>query len=89
MTHVITDLCVGTKDKACVDSCPVDCIHPYEEADGEEAFAVAEQLYIDPETCIDCGACVPVCPVEAIFPEDELPDDKRQFTEINLRWFSK
>jgi ferredoxin len=31
--------------------------------------------YIDPDTCIDCGACVPECPFEAIFPEDEVPAD--------------
>jgi ferredoxin len=30
-------------------------------------------VYIDPETCIDCGACVPECPFAAIFPEDEVP----------------
>jgi ferredoxin len=29
--------------------------------------------YIDPDTCIDCGACIPECPYEAIFPEDEVP----------------
>jgi len=32
-------------------------------------------LYIDPDTCIDCGACVPECPYEAIFPEEEVPMD--------------
>lgn len=30
-------------------------------------------VYIDPDTCIDCGACVPECPFSAIFPEDEVP----------------
>jgi len=30
-------------------------------------------MYIDPDTCIDCGACVPACPYGAIFPEDEVP----------------
>jgi ferredoxin len=30
-------------------------------------------MYIDPDTCIDCGACVPECPFSAIFPEDEVP----------------
>jgi ferredoxin len=30
-------------------------------------------FYIDPDTCIDCGACIPECPFEAIFPEDEVP----------------
>lgn len=27
MPYVITEPCVGTKDKSCVDICPVDCIH--------------------------------------------------------------
>ncbi|HEY8885118.1 MAG TPA: 4Fe-4S ferredoxin, partial [Chloroflexota bacterium] len=27
MTYVITELCIGTQDKSCVDVCPVDCIH--------------------------------------------------------------
>jgi ferredoxin len=30
-------------------------------------------MYIDPDTCIDCGACVPECPFAAIYPEDEVP----------------
>jgi ferredoxin len=30
-------------------------------------------IYIDPDTCIDCGACVPECPFHAIYPEDEVP----------------
>ena len=28
MAYVIAEPCVGTKDTACVDACPVDCIHP-------------------------------------------------------------
>jgi ferredoxin len=31
--------------------------------------------YIDPDTCIDCGACIPECPFEAIFVEEEVPTD--------------
>jgi ferredoxin len=31
--------------------------------------------FIDPDTCIDCGACVPECPFEAIFPEEDVPTD--------------
>jgi len=27
MTYVIAEPCIGTKDKSCVDVCPVDCIH--------------------------------------------------------------
>ena len=26
MAYVIAEPCVGTKDKACVPACPVDCI---------------------------------------------------------------
>ena len=31
--YVITEACIGTKDKACVDVCPVQCI--YELVDGQ------------------------------------------------------
>jgi NAD-dependent dihydropyrimidine dehydrogenase PreA subunit len=27
MPYVITEACINTKDKACVDVCPVDCIY--------------------------------------------------------------
>lgn len=87
MPHVITSPCIGTKDRACVDACPVDCIHPYPDADGQAAFEAAEQLYIDPEVCIDCGACVPVCPVEAIYPEADVPADQQEFIAKNANWY--
>ena len=29
MPFIITDPCIETKDTACVDVCPVDCIHPF------------------------------------------------------------
>ena len=64
MAYVIAEPCIGTKDTACVDACPVDCIHPKKDEDGH---AEADQLFIDPVECIDCGACVPACPVSAIF----------------------
>ena len=28
MTYVIAEPCIGEKDRACVDVCPVDCIVP-------------------------------------------------------------
>ena len=28
MAYVIAEPCIGIKDTACVDACPVDCIHP-------------------------------------------------------------
>jgi ferredoxin len=84
MTFIITEPCIGTKDTACVDACPVDCIHP---RDDEDEFESEEQLYIDPEECIDCGACVPECPVEAIYPEDEVPEEWQKYIDINYKWF--
>jgi len=70
VAYIICEPCVGTKDTACVDVCPVDCIHPRKD---EPEFGAAEMLYIHPDECIDCGACVPACPVEAIFALDETP----------------
>lgn len=86
MAYVITEPCIGTKDTSCVEVCPVDCIHPRPD---EPGFEEAEQLYIDPETCIDCGACEPACPVQAIFPEDEVPDKWRDFIEKNAAYYNQ
>ncbi|MCH8268108.1 MAG: 4Fe-4S binding protein [Acidobacteria bacterium] len=86
MAYVIAELCIRTKDTACVDACPADCIHPKNDA---PEFESAEQLYIDPVECIDCGACVPVCPVTAIFVLDELPEKWKDFTEKNANHFQK
>ena len=85
MAYIIAEPCVGTKDTACVEVCPVDCIHPTKD---EDTFEAATQLYIDPETCIDCGACEPVCPVTAIFPEEELPEKWNSFIETNANYFA-
>ncbi len=65
MTHIITSLCL--RDSGCVEVCPVECITPGKPQEQWPLF------YIDPDTCIDCGACVPECPYAAIFPEDEVP----------------
>jgi NAD-dependent dihydropyrimidine dehydrogenase PreA subunit len=84
MTFVITEPCIGTKDTACVDVCPVDCIHPTK---NDPDFADSKMLYINPAECIDCGACEPACPVEAIFEEDAVPDAQKQYTAVNAAYF--
>ncbi|HOO15896.1 MAG: 4Fe-4S binding protein [Phycisphaerae bacterium] len=86
MSHYITQPCIGVKDTACVEVCPVDCIHPRKD---EPDFEAAEQLYIDPDTCIDCGLCVDECPVKAIFPEDEVPEKWRDFIERNAQYYRR
>ena len=87
MAHVITKLCVGVKDQSCVEVCPVDCIRPSSDLDGDAAFDSEPQLFIDPEICIDCGACVSVCPVEAIFYIEDLPEEYLQAIEDNANYY--
>jgi len=87
MPHYIAEPCIGTKDTACVTVCPVDCIHPKKEE--TEAFAREKMLYIDPDTCIDCGLCVDECPVKAIFPEDDLPAEWKNYIQINTDYYKK
>lgn len=85
MAYVIAEPCIGVKDTACVDVCPVDCIHPRK---GEQAFAGAPQLYINGENCICCGACVPVCPVSAIFLAEELLEKWKASAHENSDFFT-
>jgi ferredoxin len=82
VAYVIAGSCI--KDDACLDVCPVDCIHP---ARHEGGFDIAEQLYIDPVSCVDCDACVEVCPVTAIFHEDEVPEKWRHALDVNAAFF--
>jgi len=72
MTHVICQPCIGVKNTACVDVCPVDCIH-----DGGDMY------YIDPDECVDCGACIEACPVQAIFPLESVPEQWKNFIQMN------
>jgi len=85
MPHIIAEPCVNTKDTACVEVCPVDCIHPTKDS---PEFEEAKMLYINPDECIDCGACVPECPVDAIFDEVDLPDQWQNYTKLNEEYFA-
>ena len=84
MAYVIVESCIGTKDTACADVCPVDCIHPHT---GDEQHGKASMLFINPDECIDCDACVEVCPVDATLAEDDVPANQEIFKEINRVFF--
>ena len=86
MAHIIAQPCIGVKDAACVTVCPVDCIHPTKD---EATFGDSDMLYIDPDTCIDCGLCVDECPVNAIFPQEDLPTEWAEFIEKNAAFYKK
>ncbi len=72
MTYVVAEPCIGVKDHACVDVCPVECFY-----EGEDI------ILIHPEECIDCGACVPECPVSAIFEESDVPEQWKDYIAKN------
>ena len=78
MAYIICEPCIDVMDTACVDVCPVSCIHTVE---GET------QLYIDPNVCIDCAACVPACPVEAIYMQSDVPSQWESFIDVNSKFF--
>lgn len=79
MAFVICEPCIGTKELACVDVCPVDCI---------QGGAEEPQMYIDPAVCTDCGACEPVCPVSAIFYEEDVPPQWAGYIAKNAQFFA-
>lgn len=78
MPHVVTQACCA--DASCVYACPVNCIHPTPD---EPDFLTSEMLYIDPATCVDCGACVSACPVGAIVPGHRIEPQDERYLEIN------
>ena len=78
MPFVITEACIGVKDQACIEVCPVKCIASNDEE---------EMYFIDPAVCINCSYCEPVCPVNAIFDEFKLPSDQCVYLRKNQEFF--
>ena len=72
MPFVVTESCIKCKYTDCVEVCPVDCFH-----EGPN------MLVIDPDECIDCTLCEPECPVEAIMSDEDVPDNMKEFIELN------
>ena len=83
MTYIIAEPCVNTKDAACVDVCPVECIYECEPEPGNLELP----MFIHPDECIDCGACEPECPVQAIFPDTDVPGEWKEFIAKNYAHF--
>ena len=86
MPHVITKACIGTKDKSCVEVCPVDCIYEVRKKEYNDKYGIAPKkdgdfgmLMINPDECIDCGACEAECPTKAIFESADVPEELKEF----------
>ncbi len=72
MAFVVTENCINCKYSDCVEVCPVDCF-----------YEGPNFMVINPDQCIDCALCEPECPSKAIFSEDDLPEQFKNFKEIN------
>ena len=92
MAYIVTEPCIGTKDRSCVEVCPVDCFYNDENKElntkaGKDAANEGDtgMLVIHPDECIHCGACEPECPVEAIYEDDSVPEKWKEYVEINTK----
>ncbi|MFT6919796.1 MAG: ferredoxin [Cognaticolwellia sp.] len=72
MAFVVTDNCIQCKYTDCVAVCPVDAFHQG-----------PNFLVINPDSCIDCDLCLVECPVGAIYQENDVPEDQKDFIELN------
>ena len=80
MSYIIGNKCIEVKDGACILVCPIeDCI-----LEGEES------MYINPDTCIDCGACIYECPVDAIYDSEEAAIENGELEAVknNYKFFN-
>jgi NAD-dependent dihydropyrimidine dehydrogenase PreA subunit len=96
MAYVVTKPCIGTKDRSCVEVCPVDCFYdigksPKKQRNYNQEFGInpksdtdTDMLMINPDECITCGACETECPVEAIYEDSGVPADLSMFVQYNL-----
>ena len=98
MSYIIGSPCVSTCDTACVNVCPVDCIHGPIDTSGMGAEVAnmskeeleGKMLYINPDECIDCGACLPECPPNAIFEseQDAIEAGEEEYVHKNYEFFN-
>ena len=90
MTYVVCRPCIGTKDRSCVEVCPVDCFYNIKKKIYNTKYGITAleeddpgMLMIHPEECIHCGACETECPVEAIHEDTNVPEEYAEFKEAN------
>ena len=86
MAYVVTKSCLGTKDRSCVEVCPVDCFYNIKKKKYNDKYGMGltpsgeeGMLMINPDECINCGACETECPAEAIYEDSSVPEDNKDF----------
>ena len=90
MAYVVTKPCIGTKDRSCVEVCPVDCFYNIKKKKYNDKYSIGlspdgeeGMLMIHPDECINCGACETECPVEAIYEDSGVPEQYAEFVKVN------
>ena len=79
MAYVIAEPCVDRMDRACLQVCPVDAI--------ANEPGVDRKVFIDPDTCIECGSCASACPNGAIYQASDVPADFVDYAWVDAAWF--
>ena len=97
MSYIIGSRCISVCDTSCAKVCPVDCINGPITIDGmgtevenmTKEQLIGNQLFINPDLCIDCGACLPECPVDAIFPteKDAISEGEFEYVKKNYEFY--
>ena len=78
MAYIITEPCIGTKDTACVDVCPVDCIH----AERRAGFRNRPRCCLHPDEGIERRLRTRV-PGRGHYSLDETPHKWADFIHLN------
>src|SRR5262249_26486927 len=83
MAFVITRLCRDCVHLSCAEVYLVDCILEFRGDDSSGEFP--NQLYINPDECMDCGVCELEFPGEAIVESVDVPDVFKDDIGLNAR----
>jgi ferredoxin len=76
MSYIIGNKCVGVKDGICIEVCPIE----------DTIVEGPDSMYINPDTCIDCGACLPECPVDAIYDSEEEAIENNELDAVKQNY---
>ncbi|MCC6729043.1 MAG: ferredoxin family protein [Chthonomonadales bacterium] len=82
MAYVVSAGC--NQDGKCVEVCPSEAVEAghFVDADG----TVYDQMFIDPDECIECGNCESECPEAVIYNETDLPAGQEEYARINREY---
>jgi len=72
MAYVVTEPCIGTKDRSCVEVCPVDCFYNFADK------GLNDKLGKEPKISGDLGMLV-------IYEDDSVPEKWKEYVDLNTK----